>query len=153
MAGTNAVSAKQALITWLRGLTDTGEGLEGVQVAYSWPGLGRVGRECVHGGRAEWETELNSMRAAGLRQSRIETVTLDLHIVVSAVGGTVEDADVRAVAIGTVIEEALAADPLLGGHPGLQLAMVAGGDIEHEDHDDGAVSVLTYRVLFRSRLT
>lgn len=146
MAGTNAVAAKQALVAKLAALP----GLSGVQVAYSWPGS-RAERECVHGGKVTFDQNPAAYRGGG-RQPRNEDVTVLIHVVVHKPGATVEDTDTRAVEIGTVIEDAVAADPTLSGATNLKIARIDGGELDHEFDDDSAASVLDYRFILRSRL-
>lgn len=145
MSGTRAYAARRALIDLLENSDD----LEGVQVAYSWPGE-RAERECIHGGRATFQHEAISMRA-GARIPRLERLTLPLHVVAQMPGGTVEDAEERATELGEVVEHILALCPPLSDD-GL-FGLVSGGRLDSDIDDDGAWAVLTYTVLIQSRLT
>jgi hypothetical protein len=148
MAGTNAYAAKRALITALQGAA--GLGADGVQVAYSWPGE-RAERECIYGGAVVWDTKVLTM-AAGGRLSRREDMTLDLHIAVTVLGAEPEEAEARAVDLGTVLEEYVAFTTTLNGLPGVKLGQIAGGELDHAENDDSVIAVLSYRVTFLSTL-
>lgn len=147
MAGTNAFAAKAALFDLLK----ASPALAGVQVCRFWPG-GTVERECVFGGRTVWTTTPLTFRPANGRLPREEAITLDLHIRVMKPGAAPDEVEARAVVLGTVVEELLAADPLLGGAPGVALATIDGGDLDHGVEDESSVALLTYRVGFKSML-
>ncbi len=152
MAGTNAAAAKKALIDALDALTGTGGSLADVQVAYSFPGR-TLQREVIYGGVAAGPLELSAMRGSG-RVKRIERPLLELHILVTDPGhDTTEVTDARAAEIGAVIEELLAADPTIGGVAGLKAAVAVGLELDGGVDDDGAESVLTYRIELLSYLT
>jgi hypothetical protein len=148
MAGTNAYAAKRKLIDLLAAspLTDAG-----VSVAYSWPGDDRAGRECVYGGPVTWSTRPLAMRGGG-RMPRREDLTVPIHVDVSKPGAEGAEVEARAVEIGTVVEELIAADTTLSGVPGLQLAGISGGQLAHAFEDELAFAVLTYQVTFLSTL-
>lgn len=150
MAGTNVVAAKKALIAKIAALDLGGDQAGGVQVAYSWPGR-NAEREVVHGGLATFDQNPLAFRAGG-RCPRQEDVTVEIHVAIALPGGTEEDVDTRAVEIGTVIEEAIAADPTLADAPDLKIARVDGGELESGFNDDGASALLTYRIILKSTL-
>lgn len=135
----DVVAVKKALIGVAAALADGGP-LDGVQVAYSWPGRGTE-RECVHGGLTTWETS-----PAGLDTGDDVTVTTEVHIVVAEPGATVQETDERAADLATALAACLADDQTLGGHPGVLSVSVEGGDLYHETNDDGAATALTMRV-------
>ena len=151
MAGTNVALAKRALIDIIRasGSAD----LTGVQVEYSWPGASAE-RECVHLGRATWDTEQLAMRGGG-RMPRKEQLNVDLFVIVVLPGGTVQEAEDRATQIGGAIEDIIAADTTLSqpSSTGLLLAGISGGEIDHDTTDDEAIAAIQYRVAFLSKLT
>jgi hypothetical protein len=133
------VAAKKALIGVLADLANGGT-LDGVQVAYSWPGA-RAERECVHGGRVTWEEA-----EGGLGKGDFDvSLQIEVHIVVTMPGGTLDESDARAAALGRAIENELG-DSTLDDHPGVLAVRVSGGDIDHGEDDDGATSVMTVRV-------
>jgi hypothetical protein len=147
MAGTNAVVAKRALVA----LMQAAPGLEGVQVTYGFPK--EPLREFVYCGRASSTVSPLRFRANGARLPRDEELTVDLIVTVIAPGGTTEDAEARAVEIGTVVEEAIALDTQLSQMPGLMIALVTGGTLDGDFDDEEAGARLIYQVHFRSELT
>jgi hypothetical protein len=150
MAGTNVVAAKKALIAKIAALDLGGEQAGGVQVAYSWPGR-NAEREVVHGGLSTFDQNPLAFRAGG-RCPRQEDVTVEIHVAVTIPGGSEEDVDTRAAEIGTVIEDAIAADPTLADALNLKIARVDGGELESGFNDDAAAAVLTYRIILKSTL-
>lgn len=149
MAGTNAVAAKQALVAKIAALEIEASDGGALQVAYSWPGRDAQ-REVVHGGK----TTFNRQPMGYDPRSREEALEVTLWIVVVKPGADVAECETRAVEIGTVIEEALAADPKFAAKavPGLLLATVEGGELDGDFDDDGAAAILQYRVGFTSHL-
>lgn len=146
MAGTNAAAAKKALIDLLAALP----ALDGVQVAYSWPGRS-VERECIYAGRVTGPVQLAAM--GGTRVSRQEDLVLNLHIVVDKVGQEdLEASDVRACALGAIVEELVAGNPTLGVS-GLKVASIVGVDLDGGTDDETAEAVLTYQVGLKSHLS
>lgn len=146
MAGTNVAAAKSALVDALVALTGTGLALDGVQVAYSFPGR-TLQREVIYGGAAIGPVELSAMRGAAGRVKRVERPTLELHVLVTDPGhDTTRETDARASEIGAVVEELIAGDPTIGGLAGLKSAVVVGMELDGGADDDGAESILTYRI-------
>ncbi|WP_018658461.1 hypothetical protein [Actinomadura flavalba] len=137
--GVDVVAVKRAVIAVAAALADGGP-LDGVQVAYAWPGR-RMDRECVHGGAMDWETS-----PASLANGEDVALVMDVHIVIVRPGGTVEETDARAAELGAALAAAVHADPSLGGQPGVLDAAVVGGDLDHGADDDSATSVLTQRI-------
>lgn len=148
MAGTNAYAAKRALIDALQASAELGDA--GVQVAYSYRGE-RAERECVYGGAVAWTCKPLTFRGGG-RMPRQETVQVDLHIAVRLPGSEPDEAEARAVELGTVVEEYLASTPTLSDLGDLKLATIAGGDLDHAVNDEESIAVITYQVAFLSTL-
>lgn len=144
---TNAYSAKRALITVLA----ADSRLAAVQVEYSYPGHA-VDRELVHAGRAEASQSYPLSAGGRARLPRDEALTVRLCIVVSKPNTSAEECEQRCVQIGTVVEE-IVATATLTGVEGLIYGGITGLDLDSDDHDDGAVGVLTYDVFYKSRLT
>lgn len=149
MAGTNAVAVKQALVTVLDALP----ALDGVQVIYS----GRVRdleREAIYFGKARWTNEFSAMRA-GARIPRKELLTVAAYVFVATPGGTPEDAEARAQALGAVMENALADDPAGSalGATGVKVVRAASGELDADVDDDGAYALLAYQLAITSILT
>lgn len=148
MAGTNIAAAKSALIAALKTLP----ALEGVQVAYSYPGR-TVERECIYWGeRAAGPASVQAMAGSG-RIKREEQPTTSLHIAVTQPGNAdTEATDARAAQLGAAVENWLAANKTLGVD-GLTLAAVDSIELDGGVDDESALSILTYQITFRSYLT
>lgn len=145
MAGTSAVAVKQALLAAIQtALTGSG-----VQSAYAWPG-GTEERELVYLGTAEFEQTYRTF-AGGARVSREEDVTVAVYIAVTKLGVTFEETEERAVEIGALLENALAANPTQSG-AALNFR-VDGGDLGGFTEDEFTTSVLSYEVSATSHLT
>jgi hypothetical protein len=156
VAGSNAHAARVALIAALAALTDPGEDLAGVAVAYSYNSrlLDASHREIVYGGKMAGPVGLAAMKGSA-RLKREEQVGLDLHIEVTTPGEeTTSAADARCAAIGLVVENYLATNPTLGGTvPGLLKATVDNLECDGFPDDDAAFAMWTYRIVFHSYLT
>lgn len=125
-----------------------------VSVTYAYPfgGAGAKKAEKVFGGRTRIETPPAALRSG--RNYRDETGLFDLVVLVSYVGGDAETADLRAYAIGQVIEEWLAdrkSNEL--NVTGLQTLTVTGGESNNLGNDRGHMTELTYQVRWTARLT
>jgi hypothetical protein len=118
--------------------------LQGVQVVYSAP-TKDVKRELVYGGQVAGPVELKAF-AGGARVKRSETLTLALHIRVYRPNSTSEATDARAVEIGDVIANYIAANWTLGGLTELIRATVDGVELDNWTDDDGSGSILTLAV-------
>ena len=152
MAGTKAPAAKAAIIAALQALTGPSQALENVLVAYIYPGK-RLQLENVYGGRIRFDQELSTFASpavGGGRQPRTERATITFVVLVKYPDHDQQKADERAAAIGTVLEEYLAANPLLGGIA--QVATIESGDIEPFQDDDAVYAQLTYNVSVQSEL-
>lgn len=150
-AGTNAVAFKQALVTLLR--ADATLTAEDVQVEYSFPG--EIQRDSIYLGRVSFNHALMAFKAAAARISRIESGTATLYVRTYAPGDKGEEAEARAVTLGTAVENVLAADPKLTSSsiPGLLVTKTASGDLVSGADDDAGIAILTYRIDFQSQLT
>lgn len=151
MAGTNAVAAPAALIalltTALTAETD-------LRVDYAFDGRS-LPREYVYGGQIRGLHDPSTFRAAAGRRSRAETLTWDLHIRASTPGYTKQENAARAVAIGLIVEETLAAGSAQDGAgvAGLKEVAVSGFEMDTYGDDDAPITEITYRVLLKSILT
>lgn len=149
MSGTRAAAAKARLLG-ADGLLQALPGLEDVTVAYSLPR--DVPREIVYGGPVAGEVSLATMRAGG-RIKRQEDLAMALVIRVNDPGrDTTEATDVRAVEIGTAIEEYIAGNPTLDDLPDLKLAAVQAVELDGWVDDDGATTILALQVGLKSYL-
>lgn len=139
MPGTNAVAVKKAIIALL---TEEPR-LRAVQVAYSWPGRAAE-REFICGGKFTF-----TQQREGYGRAREENLTIDLFVLVRKPGGTVEDAESRAVELGAIVEDVIGANPHLAG---VKVAGIASGDSNSGFDDDTAVCELAYHVACTSTL-
>lgn len=152
MAGTAAVMAKKALFDALAAKSAVGQPLDGVQVAYSFPGK-TLQRECIYFGRTRIDQTFSTFASpsvGGGRQPRTEIATQTIVVLAKNISSDQYAADLRAVEIGTVMEDLLAADPTAGG--AVQVRTVESGDLEQMFDDNGVWSQLNYSVTVRSEL-
>lgn len=110
MAGTNAVLVKTALLTLFR--TALGPAaVNGQQIRVDDAYNGRLSeREYVYFGHITGHQEPLAFRG-GRALPRMEELLVPVHIEVALPNATTIDTDTAAVAIGTQIENAIAADP------------------------------------------
>lgn len=147
MAGTNVAAAKVALLSVLQGAASP---TTTVEYAYSGKGDGQA-RQYVWLGKATVQQDYAALTAG--RKPREEVCVIDVHVSAYKPGGTVQDADAAVIALGLVLENAIANDPQLGGTvTGLRYAGIEGGDLEYAIDDEGVASLMTYHVTFKSRL-
>lgn len=147
MAGSVVVACKKALVALLAARP----GLDGVQVAYSWPGDDLVERERVFMGRARGDHTPDGLKAG--RTFRNERATFDVEIQVEKVGGTPEEAEERASAIGKELEECVADNRTLGGVIGLNWAVMSSWTSTVLYNDKGSLAAMTYTIRYAARLT
>lgn len=153
MVGTAAVAVKKALFDALAAKSAAGQPLDGVQVAYSYPGKTLQRDGCIYFGRLRIDQQLDTFASpavGGGRQPRNEIVTLTVVVLAKNIKSDQYAADARAVEIGSVMEDLLAADPTAGGT--VLVRTVESGDLEPMLDDDGVWSQLTYSVTVRSTL-
>lgn len=142
-----AASAKAALV----GKDGALDGLlDGVKVEYAMP-TRDVPRELVYGGTVAGPVEVKAF-AGGARIKRSETLTFALHVRVYKPNATPEATDARAVEIGDVIANYIAANWTLGGIDSLLKATVDGVELDNWTDDDGAGTLLTLAVSLTSFL-
>lgn len=145
MSPTNAVAAKLALIDYLK----AEPALQGVQIAYGYPARD-VEREVLYGGASRFTKAQEGMGGGMGGLAYRETVTVDLHIQIRIPGGEVEEAEARAVEIGSEVEAFLARNERLSDLPGLLYAGVTGGELGYAIEDDAVTSALQLSVEFTS---
>lgn len=149
---TNAVRAKQALITQVRTLLAANPTTDQVTVTYGYDAR-RDDRELVHCGKAEGPQNYAVSGGGRARYSRDENLTVKLHIWVRLPGATQEEAEARCVEIGTVIEEAVAAKATIPNVPGPIWSGITYVDLDGDVDDEGGVGFLLYDVAVNTRLT
>jgi hypothetical protein len=149
MAGSNAVAAKAAILAGLQAAMAAGDGLSEVQVAYLWPGR-TLEREGVYGGKIHMDHEYLAFRP-GVRMPRKETATIAWVVEVRHLAADEPaDADERALVLGAVLENLIAADPTLGGV--VKNAAITSIDLDNVIDDDALTSIVTYEVTVLSQL-
>ena len=148
MAGTNAAAAKLALIGLLQASPPANTI---VDYAYSGKSDGQS-RQYIWGGKCTFQHDYAALTAG--RKPREEVLVVELHLSVYKPGGTFQDTDASAVALGLVVENLFANDPQLGGAiTGLRYAGIQGGEMDNSMDDEGVETHMTYHVMFKSRLS
>lgn len=158
MAGSVGVAVRKAVVDGLRthlaGLADFNgssapERKTAVSYAYDF---GAADAERVFTGRSRSDTPPAAMKAG--RNFRNEDGVFDLVVLVTYVGGSAEQADERAFAIGAEVETWLAdrkSNEL--GVTGLNTLLVQSWESTNLGNDRGYMTELTYRVGWTARLT
>ncbi len=150
MSGTTVVAVKAAVRDALAALSGTGGPLSGVQVSYANPGSS-ARRETVYLGDVEdGEHEVAAFRSGTVPRREVYL----LPVLVEVTGKpSVEANETRAVAIGTVVEETVCADPTLGGVANVASVVPAGFALQTDDTDAGLhLSRLTVLLRVTARL-
>ena len=148
MAGSVVTACKQALVTLLKARA----GLAGVQVAFGYPGNDLAERERIFMGSARASQEQAGLKAG--RRFRDETATFEVVVQVESVGGTPEDAETRALALGKEVEECVADNKYLSGSiAGLNWAVVSDWRLDALYNERGSLSELVYTITYNARLT
>jgi len=158
MAGSLVVSVRSAikdgLTTLFAGLPDFNGQYDPehrVEVSYAYD-LNSAAAERVFTGRSQADTPPAALRSG--TNYRNETGTFDLIVLVAAVGGSAEDADERALAIGTEVEEWIAARKSNElAITGLNTLRIDSWDLVGLMNDHGNMAELTYKVRWTARLT
>lgn len=122
--------------------TAGGQPLEGVQVAYAWPG-NDVDLECVYGGGVRFEHADAIADHPGVLVQEIATFSVYIRVVHRPTG-PVADADARAAEIGSWLGALLRANPGLAGG-GTWLGITSGQGDYHRTPDE-TVSILSYQL-------
>lgn len=141
------VDLRKALVSGL----SAREGLADVQVSYGWPGDDVVETESIYLNRPRGSHKPANLRAG--RVHRDEAATLDIVIRVEKRGGTSEEADERALELGTEVEEYLADNADSLDVTGLLWIVVEGWELWNGYNDTGRLSELTYTLRWQARLT
>jgi len=158
MAGSLVVSVRSAvtdgLTTLFAALPDFNGATDPehrVEVTYAYT-LGSAASERVYTGRSTADTPPAALRSG--RNHRNEDGVFDLTILVALVGGSQEDADARALAIGAKVEEWIAdrkSNEL--GLTGLVSLRIDSWDLVGLMNDHGCMAELEYKVRWTARLT
>lgn len=143
--GTSAVAIKQALIALVADL-ELGDAVASYGPPPNPP------REYLYTGRARGGSKPLAMRAGG-RVPRDEQLRVELHIVVTRPDATeIEQAEQRAVELGELVIDAVAAAPTLNDLPGLLHIAYTDIDLASGADDDAASAWLILTFTARSNL-
>lgn len=149
MAGSIVVDVRKAVVAGL--VTAVNE--KKVSISYGYRGSDDdKRREQIWTDRVRSTHDVAGLKAG--RNFRDETLEFDIVILVAAVGLPPEDADTRALELGTVVEEFLADrknNEL--GVDGLQWIRVVGFELINGFAPKGSLSELRYTVRYYARLT
>lgn len=140
------VATRKALVTDLAAQS----ALDGVLVTYGWD-PSALDREQVFTMRARGEQEPAALHAGPTKRN--ETGRFQVVVHVELVGGDAEDADERAIAIGKVVEERVAARKSDLGVTGLNWLVMESWEMNGGPTDRGHISQLFYTVRYSARLT
>lgn len=147
---TNALRAKRALVDLLRGFTDTGEALEGVDVRSSW--RGDLGLKAIYGGGAYFLQQEAVAEAPGLLVSENATVNLYLHCIdrpptVDSTDSTDDQLDDLCGVVGAIMK----ANPKFGG--GFSFVGIRSGNFDYSKTDDEVKSLGVLRIEVATQLS
>ncbi len=147
MTGTQVVVAKQALLSFLTALFPQPPNDTNPTVRYG--AAGQIPRELIYIGHATSDQEPIAMRGGG-RIARSEVVKAPVHIRIEQPGQDQAAVEMRAAQLSTAIEEAVAADPSLGG--AVEAAFASTVDLPGGADDDGGYTQLTLTFLIKATL-
>lgn len=148
MAGSVVVAVRTAVADGIRTLLNDPK----VSVTYGWQGGDDARRrEQVFTARPRSSHDPASLRAG--RNFRDERMEFDIVVLVSGVGKNPEDTDMRALAIGRIIEEFIADNKNSLGVAGLNWIRMSAMELNNLYGSNGSLSEITYTVLYDARLT
>lgn len=146
---TYGFTAKAALFDRLAELTVTGQPLDGVQVAYAFPGS-NVKLECVYGGGIRFTHDDAVAEVPGVMVSEEATVSVFIRVV-SRPPTDVRVTDLRAAAIGAQLATLLRSAPKLAG--GNAVLGIGRGAADYSQTADETITILSYQVQVLSNLS
>lgn len=138
---TQAFAAKRAVFTLLASATGPGGSLEGLQVAYAYPGT--TESECIYGGGVRFDQRDAVAEAPGVMVSEEALVSVYIRVTQTPVGD-VADTDQRCEEIGASIGGLLRSNPNLGS--AYTLVGIARGQGDYTQTDDETISILGYQI-------
>lgn len=138
---TYAYTAKAALIDRLTAYAQPAQPLDGIQVAYAYPGT--IDLECIYGGGVRFEHRDAVAEAPGVMVSEESLISLYIRVMQSP-AGDVRTTDTRAQQIGATIASLLRAEPQLAG--GNAVLGIARGQGDYSQTDDETISILAYQI-------
>jgi len=149
---TKVVLVRKAIRDGLRTQLATAEREGGqLQVEYGWPGDDLAERERVFTNIPRGDHTGGPLKSG--RRFRDEKAQLDVVIQVEFDGGSAEEADDRALAIGLLVEEWFADNKNGAGVASVSELLVASWRLDNLYGKNGSLSELTYTVTWRARLT
>jgi len=144
---TKIVAVRSLLIDGIKGLP----ALDGVETTFGYRGSKK--RERVWTGNTEFDHQPANMRP--VKTFRDEVAQFEVVILVEGIGKGPEWTSARAVEIGTEVEEWVAIhenwDTAIDGLSAIKVQ--GAGQLVEAFNDKGAVSELTYTVVYQARLT
>lgn len=146
MPSTVVVAVKEALVDLLAAHAD----LENVQVVYGWPGDDQAEDEVMF--CADARSTGRDFKIHSGRRRLDEEATFDLLTQVAYIGGSPQDVETRALALGDVVEDVVGADPTLGGVTGLKWARVDAWTLACRYNDTGSIAELRQTIRYSARL-
>lgn len=149
MGASRIVAVRQAVVTGVQALL-TAATETNVSVDYAWT-FGSTERERIFTVRPRANHDPASLKAG--RTARTERMVFDVVVLVESVGGSPEEADVRALALGTYVEEYFADNKQGLGVSGLTAIWVSGFELNNLANDRGHMSEVTYQITYTARLT
>jgi hypothetical protein len=153
MKSTRMFEAKRALFDAMRAQTGVGQPLEGIQVAYSWPGRD-VMPVCIYGGGMRMVQDQTQGGVAEFRVVILETVAIGVYVRVlrkDTMIADVEAVDVDCEAIADKISNILTAQPKLAGN--LTWLGFEAGTADYGETADGPEAILGLQVQVQALLT
>lgn len=148
MAFSDPFAAKRALFTLLAANSGPAQALDGIQVAYDFPG--NVGMRCIYGGGIRFDHDDDVAEAPGMLVR--ETVLVSAYIrIVASPAGEVADTDTTAAQVGAAILALVKANPKHAGP--LTWVGVRSGQGDYQQTDDETISILGIQFRYISRIT
>jgi hypothetical protein len=147
VTATNAYACKAALFALLAGQTGTGQPLEGVQVAYGYPG--NADRECVYGGGVRFDHADAVAEGPGVLVD--ETASVGVYVrVVGETGQSLEEVDARIAELAAAVLGIVRANAKMGGP--LTWVGMRTGQGDYGTSPDGPSGVLGLQLRFISKI-
>lgn len=145
---TYAFTAKAALFDRIEQLSQTGQPLEGIQVAYAFPG--QPGTECIYGGGVRFEQRDAVAEAPGVMVAEETLVSVYIRVTHTPPVDVIVT-DTRCAEIGAALGLMLRQQPQLAG--GNAVLGIARGQGDYTQTDDETISILGYQVRCSTHLS
>ena len=146
---TRVYEAKKAMFDRLTGLAGEGQPLDGIQVAYAFPGDPQL--ECVYGGGVRFSHE-DAVAERGVLMAEVALVSVYIRVA-SKPATLVEETDARAAEIFAQLAVQLTGDPFLAGQ--MMFGGITQGQGDYEVLPDGSqsTSILAVQARIETDLT